>query len=308
MIMYDLIIIGGGPAAMSAGIYAARKKIKTLLICKVLGGQMNEAGQVENYLGFESVLGAELVQKFVNHLKKFEIEIKEREEVQAIKRLTDSGFEILTGHNNRYQARALIIASGRGPKKLNVPGEEKFIGKGVSFCAVCDAPLFKDKEVAVIGGGNAAAESVLEVAKYASKVYLLSLYSNLVADKIYQEKIEAAGNIIVLFNTQVKKIQGEKFVTGLIYQDKVSQEEKKLAVQGVHIEIGSVPSSHFIKNMVELNKKEEIKIDAQNRTSQPGIFAAGDVTDTPAKQIIVAAGEGAKAVISASEYLAKLSS
>ena len=304
--MRDLIIIGGGPAAMSAGIYAARKKLKTLLICKELGGQMNEAGQVENYLGFESILGMELAQKFVSHLRKFDLEIKEKQKVKEIKKSADSGFEILTGHNDKEQARALIITSGKGQKKLGVPGEEKFIGKGISFCAVCDAPLFKNKEVAVVGGGNAAVQSALEMAQYASKVYLLSLYPKLVADKIYQGKIEAASNIEILFNVQVKEIQGDKFVTGLIYQDKISQEKKKLSVEGIHIEIGSVPSSNFIKGVVKLNKQGEIKIDSLNRTSQPGIFAAGDVTDVSHKQIVIAAGEGAKAALNAYGYLSKL--
>lgn len=304
--MHDLIIIGGGPAAMSASIYAARKKLKTLLICKELGGQMNEAAQVENYLGFESILGIELAQKFVSHLRKFDLEIKERQEIQEIKKLADSGFEILTGHNDRYQAKALVITSGKGPKKLGVPGEEKFIGRGISFCAVCDAPLFKDKKVVVAGDGNAAVQSALEMAKYASKVYLLSLYPKLLADKLEQEKIKETSNIEVLFNVQVKEIQGNKFVTGLIYQDKVSQKEKKLSVQGIHIEVGSVPSSNFIKGVVKLNKQGEIKIDSLNRTSQPGIFAAGDVTDVSHKQIVIAAGEGAKAVLNAYDYLSKL--
>ena len=304
--MYDLIIIGGGPAAMSAGIYAARKKLKTFLICKELGGQMNEAGQVENYLGFESILGAELAQKFVSHLRKFDLEIKENQEVQEIKKLADKGFEILNNQNDKEQAKALIIVSGKGMKKLGVPNEEKFIGKGVSFCAICDAPIFKNKEVAVVGGGNAAAQSALEMAKYASKVYLLSFYPELLADKINQERIEAVSNIEVLFSVQVKEIQGDKFVAGLIYQDKDSQEKKKLSVEGIHIEIGSVPSSNFIKDMVKLNKKGEIEIDSRNQTSQPGIFAAGDVTDVSHKQIVVAAGEGAKAALNVYDYLNKL--
>jgi len=308
--MHDLIIIGGGPSAMSAGIYAARKKIKTLLICKELGGQLNEAGQVENYLGFESILGAELAQKFVSHLKKFDLEIKEKQEIKKIERLADSGFKILNGHNDKEQSRAIIITSGKCSRKLGVPGEEKFIGRGISFCAVCDAPLFKDKEVAVVGGGNAAVQSALEMAKYASKVYLLSLYSKLMADKFEQEKIKAASNIEVVFDVQVKEIQGDRFVSGLIYQDTPNlslgggrKEKKKLSVQGVHIEIGSIPSSNFIKDVVELNEKGEIKIDYQNRTSQPGIFAAGDVTNVSHKQIVIAAGEGAKAALNACEYL-----
>jgi len=307
--MYDLIIIGGGPAAINAGIYAARKKLKALLITKNWSSQINESGQIENYLGFESILGAELVQKFVSHLKKFDLEIKQGQEVQKIKKLTDGGFEILDGRNNKEQARALIIAIGKGPKKLGVPGEEKFIGKGISFCAICDAPLFKNKEVAVVGGGNAAVVSALEMAKYASKVYLLSLYPKLVADKLEQERIKAIPNIEVLFNVQVKEIQGDKFVTGLIYQDasrlnsSKDQEKKKLSVQGIHIEIGSVANSSLVENVVELNKQGEIKIDSQNRTSQAGIFAAGDVTDVSHKQIVIAAGEGAKAALNAYDYL-----
>jgi len=304
--IYDLIIIGGGPAAISAGIYAARKKIKTLLITENWSNQISEAGQVENYLGFESILGVELVQKFISHLKKFDLEIKEKQEIQEIKKLTDGGFEILDSHHNKEQAWALIIASGKGPKKLNVPSEEKFIGKGISFCATCDAPLFKNKEVAVVGGGNAAAIAALETAKYASKIYLLSLYPKLLADKLEQEKIKSASNIEILFNIRVKEIQGDKFVTGLIYQDKISQEEKKLSVEGVYIEIGSAPSSNFIKNVVKLNKQGEIEIDLRNQTSQPGIFAAGDVTDVSHKQIVIAAGEGAKAALNAYDYLNKL--
>jgi len=303
---YDLIIIGGGPAAISAGIYAARKKIKTLLITENWSSQMSEAGQVESYLGFESISGVELVQEFISHLKKFDLEIKEKQEIQGIKKLTDGGFEILDGHHDKYQARALIIASGKGPKKLNVPGEEEFIGKGISFCATCDAPLFKNKEVAVVGGGNAAAIAALETAKYASKIYLLSLYPKLLVDKLEQEKIKSASNIEILFNIRVKEIQGDKFVTGLIYQDKISQEEKKLSVEGIYIEIGSMPISNFIKGVVKLNKPGEIKIDSRNQTSQPGIFAAGDVTDVSHKQVVIAAGEGAKAALNAYDYLNKL--
>lgn len=301
-VMYDLIIIGGGPAALSAGIYAARKKLNILLLAKEWGGQMNEAARIENYLGFDSVLGPELVQKFIAHLKKFDVEIKEKQEVQEIKEV-NSGFEVLSVNGDKHQGKSLIIASGKGPKKLGVPGEKEFIGKGVSFCATCDAPLFANKKVAVIGGGNAAAEAALETSKYASEIYLLALNSKLRIDKVEQEKIKAASNIKILFNVQVKEIQGDKFVTGLIYHDKISKEEKRLSVEGVYVEIGSVPLSNFAKNVVELNKEEEIKIDHKNRTSCSGIFAAGDVTDVSHKQIIIAAGEGAKAALSASEYL-----
>ncbi|OPL12076.1 MAG: hypothetical protein AVO34_02380 [Firmicutes bacterium ML8_F2] len=300
--IYDIIIIGGGPAALSAGIYAARKKLNLLLLVKEWGGQMNEAARIENYLGFNSISGAELVHKFITHLKKFDLEIKENQEIKEVKK-AGLEFEVISVNGDKHQGKSLIIASGKGPKKLGVPGEEEFIGKGVSFCATCDAPLFANKKVAVIGGGNAAAEAALETSEYASEIYLLALNPKLRIDKVEQEKIKAASNIKILFNVQVEKIQGNKFVTGLVYRDKISQEEKKMSVEGVYIEIGSVPISNFVKSVVELNKEGEIKTDFRNMTSCPGIFAAGDVTDVFHKQIIIAAGEGAKAAISASEYL-----
>jgi len=264
------------------------------------------AAQVENYPGFESVSGAQLVQKFVKHLKKFEIGTREEEKVELIKLVKKTKklpeFSVLS-NKDKYLTKAIIITTGKSPAHLNVSGEREFLGKGVSYCVTCDGPLFKNKEVAVIGGGNAGLGTALELSKYTRQIYLLEFQPELMADEILQEAIKKISKIIALTNAKVKEIHGDKFVKGLTYQDRISQEIKNLSVQGVFVVIGSIPNSQLVKNIVKLNKQGEIKINSQNMTSQKGIFAAGDVTDTPHKQIVVAAGEGAKAALSAYNYL-----
>ena len=300
--MYDLIIIGGGPAAVSAGIYAARKKMKTLLIAKSWGGQAALAPLVENYAGVEPISGAKLVERMVGQLKKNEIEIKEGLGVKNVL-LVDKGLTVeVETEDGSEQGRALIIATGRTPKRLGLPNEEKFIGKGIVFCATCDAPMFKDKEVAVIGGGNSAANTALEAAVYASKVYLLAR-SVLRADEVLQERLEKSDKIEIMTGATVQEIKGDKFVSGLVYKNNDSEEMKEMSVEGIFVAIGSIPNSSFIKNVVELNKWGEIKINSRNATSRPNIFAAGDVSGVLYKQMIIAAGEGAKAALSAYKYI-----
>ena len=301
--MYDLIIIGGAPAATSAGIYAARKRIKTLLITKDWGGQAVLAPWIENYPGFESISGADLVNNFVNQLKKNELEIKEGLKVKEMNLTKDNSVIEVKTDKDIYQAKTVIIATGRTPRKLGLPNEEKFIGKGISFCPTCDGPLFKDKEVAVIGGGNMGLSTALELTAYASKMHILEYSPKLKADGFFQEKIKTISKINVLTNVQVTEIKGEQFVNGLVYQDRSSGKSKEISIEGIFVSIGSLANSAFAKDMVELNKQGEIKIDPKNRTSQPNIFAAGDVTDVSHKQIIIAAGEGAKAALNAYEYL-----
>ncbi|MBL7053427.1 MAG: FAD-dependent oxidoreductase [Candidatus Portnoybacteria bacterium] len=302
--MYDLIIIGGGPAAVSAGIYAARKKLKTILITKGWGGQMALAPEIENYAGFESITGAELVSKFTQHLKKNELEIKEGVEIKDIK-LVDNLVEVKV-NDDVYQAKVAIITTGRNPRKLGLPNEDKFIGKGISYCSTCDAPLFRDKEVAVIGGGNMGLGTALDLITYASKVYILEYSPELKADKYFQEKIKKIDKIEVITSVKVAEIKGDQFVSSLTYSNGTGGKNKELPVQGIFIAIGSDASSFLVKNVVELNKENEIKIDSRNRTSQPNIFAAGDVTDISHKQIVIAAGEGAKAALNAYDYLQNL--
>jgi thioredoxin-disulfide reductase len=307
--IYDLIIIGGGPAGISAGIYAARKKIKTLLIAKQLGGQPAEAWEIENYLGFEKISGVDLAQKFAEHLKKFsaDIKIKEKESVDKIIKNASNEFEINAG-KNIYQTKTIIVATGSSPRRLNIPGEENFIGRGVVFCATCDAPIFSGKSVAVIGAGNSGMNAVLQLTKYAKKIYLINKYPDLSkGDSMYAEQIKQSPLVEIINNSLPKEIKGDKFVSGLIIENSETKANQELAVEGVFVEIGSLPSLQFLSDLVEYNQKGEIIINPENNmSSQSGIFAAGDATNIPHKQIIIAAGEGAKAALGAYYYLTKI--
>jgi thioredoxin-disulfide reductase len=305
--MYDLIIIGGGPAGITAGIYAARKKLNTLILSKDFTGQVGKAFSIENYPGFKKILGIKLIEKFKKHLEKFDVDINEGEEVTKIKKRKDGTFEVKTTQRDRYLTKAIIITSGRDPRPLEVPGEKEFLGRGVSYCVTCDGVMFAGKTVAVIGGGNAGFEAALELSKYCPKIYILEFLPQVKADESTQEKVQKSGKIEVVTNAQIKEIKGKNFVDSLIYQDRTTKKEIELKVQGVFVEIGSVPATGFIKGLVEFNERDEIKINPRTcATKTPGIFAAGDVTDVKYKQIIIAAGEGAKAALSAYEYIQKM--
>jgi len=303
--LYDLIIIGGGPAGVAAGIYAARQKLDTLLIAKSFGGQMaRKAVDIENYPGFEKISGLELIQKFEKHLRKNKIDI-ERDSIGRVKKI-ESGFSVSTGSKKQFQAKAVIITSGADPRPLEVPGEKEFIGKGVSYCTACDGPLFADKNVAVVGGGNSGFEAALSLSRYAKKIYILEFGPQVKADETNQ-KIAQKSGIEVIVNAALKKIQGKKFVDSVIYQERQLGKLINLKVQGVFVEIGSQPATSFVKDLVEFSERDEIMIDPKNSmTKTPGLFAAGDVTNVRYKQIVIAAGEGAKAALSAYEYLQKL--
>jgi len=304
---YDIVIIGGGPAGITAGIYAARKKLNALLVCNDFIGQAGQAFFVENYPGFEGISGHELMKKFKNHLKKFEIDIKEGEKVENIFRKKDGSFEIITFKKNKYYSRAVIVASGIPPKSLNVPGEKKFIGKGVSYCTTCDAPIFRDKDVAVIGGGNSALEAAIELSKYCSKIYILNNKKDFKADEIIIQKVKKIKKVQILLNSEIEEIKGKKFVESMTYKDLETGRLESLSVQGIFVQIGMVSATIFLKGLVDFNEKGEIKIDPiTHQTKTEGIFAAGDITNIPSKQIIIAAGEGAKAALSAYSYIKSL--
>ena len=305
--IYDFIIIGGGPAGTTAGIYAARKKLNGLLISRDFIGQVGKAFFVENYPGLEDVKGLDLAKKFEKHLRKFRIEIHEGEGASRIFRKEDGNFEIKSKKGKNYLTRAIIIATGRDPRPLEIPGEKEFLGKGVSYCTTCDGPLFQDKDVAVIGGGNAGFGAALELARYCSKVYILHHGPEPKADEIAQERVKAVKEIELFLNAEIKEIKGQDFVKSIIYQDLKTKKQIEIFVQGVFVQIGSIPATGFVKDLVDFNKKDEIKIDPRTcQTKTPGLFAAGDVTDVPVKQIVVAAAEGAKAALSAYEYIQKL--
>jgi len=301
MKVYDIIIIGGGPASFAAAIYAVRKKLKTLVLAKEIGGQALWSSNVENYPGFESISGYELIKKFEEHAKKLEIEIKTGEEVISIEKI-DGNFEIKT-NSKSHAAKTVIIASGKRPKQLNIPGEKEFLNKGVAYCATCDAPMFADKNVAVIGGGNSALDAVLQLISIAKKIYLVNNSPQLTGDAVMIEKAEKSKKVNILNNAKTIAIYGKEMVQQLEIKKEGEEKEEYLDVDGIFIEIGSVPNSEFAN--VDRNEFNEIKINPENGTSVQGIFAAGDVTDVAEKQIVIAAGEGAKAVLSVFKYLSK---
>ncbi len=300
MQIYDLIIIGAGPAGITASVYAARKKLNFLVISLDIGGQTAWSGEIENYTGYQFITGPDLTQKFEEHLRKYGIALKENEEVLEIAK---SG-EIISVNTNKgnYQSRTVIIASGKKSRELGVPGEKEFKNHGLTYCATCDGPLFSGKVVAVIGGGNSALDAALQLTKIAKHIYIINITEQLAGDQIMLEKIKQAENVTILNSHQITAISGDRFVRAIKIKNKDGQ--KELAVEGVFVEIGLIPNSSFAKN-VEKNTKNEINIDLANQTNIPGVFAAGDVSNVLEKQIIIAAGEGSKAALSAFRYLAR---
>lgn len=296
--MYDLIIVGGGPAGVGAGVYAGRKKIKTLLITDSFGGQSIVSLDIQNWIGEKSISGLDLAKKLEEHLKSQKnIDILEGDLVVEIKK-NNSNFEVQTKGGKIFQAKYLLITAGSRRKKLNVPGEEKFNGRGVFYCAICDAPLMKNKPVAVIGGGNAGLEAVVDLFPHASFIHLLEFKDYISGDPLTLEKIKNQPKVQIITSAQTLEILGENFVTGLKYKDLISEEIKELKVEGVFVEIGSVPNSEIVKDLVELNNFGEIIINPLNqKTSCEGIWAAGDVTNFPYKQNNIAVGDAIVAVL-----------
>jgi alkyl hydroperoxide reductase subunit F len=303
--MYELIIIGGGPAGMTAAVYAARKKLNTLLISYDIGGQVLWTVGVENYMGYQFIEGPELMQKFQEQVRQFPLDMKTGERVSSLSPIS-RGFEARTDKGESYQTRAAIIATGKRPRQLNVSGEEKLRGRGVTYCAICDGPLFAGENVAVIGGGNSALEAAEDMIKIAERVYLVSL-TPLTGDQILIDKVKVANNLTMFLEHEVLEIKGESRVEGIRVRDLKSKQERELDVSGIFIEVGLIPNSEPFKGIVHLNRLGEIEVNCANETGVPGLFAAGDVTNVPEKQIVVAAGEGAKAALQAHRYLQRLS-
>ena len=304
--MYELIIIGGGPAGITAGIYSGRQKIKTLLITKTFGGQITQkAVMIENYPGFEKISGRDLIQKFEKHLKRFDIEIK-MDEVTEVKK-SNGNFLVITKDKSVFESRAVILASGSDPRRLEIPGEKEFLGKGVSYCPTCDGPLFSNKVVAIIGGGNVAFEAALYLSGIVRKVYILEFGEQVRADATNQELVKKTGKAEIITSAQTKEIRGDMFVKELVYEDRKEKREVVLPVDGVFIEIGLQPATSFIRDLVEFNERDEIIVDFETyQTKTPGLFAAGDCNIGKARQIITACGEGAKSAMAAFAYLRNL--
>ena len=296
--VYDLIIIGAGPAGITAAIYAARKKMNLLVLSKDIGGQTLWTGDIENYTGYQIVTGVELTEKFREHIDTYKISVNENENVLSVEKLKDS--VIVKTDKEQYSAMAAIVASGKTPKELDVPGEKEYKNKGVAYCATCDGPLFAKKRVAVIGGGNSALDAAISLSKIATEVHIINISDGFTGDVIMQEAVKGAKNVTIYNESRVKSIKGDKFVKSV--EIETPQGVKDIALDGVFVEIGLVPNSDFIKG-VKKNSLGEIEVNCACQTDIAGIFAAGDVTSVPEKQIIVAAGEGAKAALSAFRYL-----
>lgn len=298
--MYDLIIIGGGPAGLTSAVYAARKKMDTLLLTKEFGGQLMWTKEIENYMGYQFISGPELMSKFEDQVRRFAVETK-YQEVTGLAVHHDGSF-IVTTEEGEYQSKTVILASGKRSRRLGVPGELEFAGLGVSYCATCDGPLFTNKIVAVVGGGNSAVQAAIELSNVSPKVYLVTR-GEYVADPILIEKMKAAENIIEMPGYISEGIYGKDFVETLRIRDIDSGESQELEVKGVFVEVGLEPNSEFLADLVDLNEQKELIIDCRAKTNIPGLFAAGDVTNGPDKQIVIAAGDGAKAALMAYDYL-----
>ena len=302
----DLIILGGGPAGLTAGMYAARSRIPVALVEKGLpGGQMAATDMVENYPGFtEPVLGYELAQKMEEQARKFGLEIMQAEVSSVV--LNDRGFVIATEGSHNFTCRALILATGASPKKMHIPGELELAGKGVSYCAVCDGPFFRDMDVAVVGGGDAAVEEAVYLARFASKVHVIHRRDQLRAVKEIQERAFAEPKVVIHWNTVPSAVVGENEVRGLRVRSVTNASEDELTVGGVFFYVGINPSNGFFRDLVSTDDRGFVLTDDRMACSRPGIFAAGDIRSKSLRQICTAVGDGAIAAHSAQQYLEQL--
>lgn len=303
---YDLLVIGGGPAGVSAAIYAARKGIRTGLVADRMGGQLNDTMAIENFISLPLTDGPKLSSALEHHLKTYDIDLITMQRVKKL-RPTDKGeglVQIDLESGAQLEARSLVISTGARWRQLGIPGEERYRNKGVAYCPHCDGPLYKGKRVAVVGGGNSGVEAAIDLAGLASQVTLLEFAPNLKADAVLIEKLSSLHNVEVVTGAMTRAIEGDDgVVSALTYIDQRDGTEHRLALEGVFVQIGLVPNTEWLKGTLELNAQGEIIVDAKGQTSLKGVFAAGDVTTTPFKQIIIAAGDGAKAALGAFDDL-----
>jgi len=297
---YDVVIIGGACAGLTAGIYAGRRELKTLILTKDIGGQIALTTEVENYPGTGTIMGPQLAQNFKKQAEKAGAEIK-FDEVQSIEKKKDEF--IIKTKNSEFQALTIVLAYGLEQRKLDVPGESRLIGKGVAYCATCDGPLFKNKTIAVVGGGNSAFDSADYLADLAEKVYVLVRTDQYRAEEPLINSVQAKKNVQIMNFTEIKEFIGENKLEKVQIINNQTKEESELELDGVFVEIGWKTKTDMIKNLVDLSERGYVITDNQSKTSCSGIFAAGDITDTPFKQAVISAGEGAKAALSAAKYI-----
>ena len=303
--IFDVLVIGGGPAGNSAAIYAARKGIKTGLLAETFGGQVMETVGIENMIGTPYIEGPALMSQVEEHTKSYDVDIMKAQKAIAIHK--KDVIEVTLANGAILKSKTAILSLGAKWRNINVPGEVEFRNKGVTYCPHCDGPLFTDKKVAVIGGGNSGLEAAIDLAGLASHVYILEFLPELKADKVLQDRAEAHDNITILKNVATKEILGDEQVTGLIYTDRETGEDKTLDLEGVFVQIGLVPNTDWLKDSgIDLNNRGEIIVDNQGSTTVAGIFAAGDCTDQAYKQIIISMGSGATAALGAFDYLIRM--
>lgn len=299
---YDMLIIGGGATAMCAAIYAARKTLAVAMITIDIGGQMNETSDIENYLGFQSIDAKDLVSRFDEHVKSHNIPIGIGTAVKELNKDRDI-FIARMEDGTIYSGKTVVFAAGERHRQLGIPGEKEFTGKGVSFCAICDAPLFKEKKVMIAGGGNSAFTTALDLTRVNAGIVLVNFVKGWQADGSLQQRVRGYEKIEFLDFHEIIRIEGERNVQSAVVKNRQTGEERSMAVDGLFVEIGLLPNSDPVKNLADLDAKGEVVVDCLCRTNVPGLFAAGDVTNVPYKQIIIAAGEGSKAALAAYDYL-----
>ncbi len=303
---FDVLVVGGGPAGAAAAIYAARKGIRTGMAADRIGGQMLDTVDIENFISVSKTEGPKLSAAMENHIRDYEVDIMA---LQTAKRLTSAAqegglIEIETESGAKLKAKTVILSTGARWRNMNVPGEDKYRTKGVTYCPHCDGPLFKGKDVAVIGGGNSGIEAAIDLAGVVKSVTVLEFAAELKADAVLQKKLATLPNVKVILNAQTTEVNGDgKKVTGLTYKDRTNDEIKQVALEGIFVQIGLLPNTDWLKGTVGLTRFGEIEINAKGETNLPGVFAAGDCTNVPFKQIIIAAGAGATAALSAFDHL-----
>jgi alkyl hydroperoxide reductase subunit F len=304
---FDMLIVGGGPAGASAAIYAARKGIRTGILAERFGGQVMDTLGIENFISVKETEGPKLVQALEHHVKSYEVDIMNLQRAHALRK-TDRYLEVELINGAILKSKSVVISTGARWREMNVPGEQEYRNKGVAYCPHCDGPVFKGKRVAVIGGGNSGVEAAIDLAGIVSQVTLIEFDSKLRADAVLQSKLSSLNNVTVIKSALTKEVLGDgSKVNGLIYQDRRNNTDQKIELEGIFVQIGLLPNTDWLKGAVELSKHGEVIVDAKGETSLPGVFAAGDCTTVPYKQIIIAMGEGAKASLGAFDYLIRSS-
>lgn len=301
MKIYDVAVIGMGPAGISASIYAKRKGLETVIIGKGFGGQVTSTNEIENIIGIKETTGFEYSKMLKEHMKEYEID----EVLEYVLEIKDGEIKEIVTKDRIIYSKTVIIATGAKHKNLNIEGEKEFTGRGVHYCSTCDAPFYKGLDVAVVGGGNSGVEAAIELSNIAKNVKLIEFQKELKADKILVNKLIEKDNVEIITNSRSNKITGNDFVTEIEILNNETLESKKLDLDGIFIEIGLKPITDFVENLIELNENKEIIVNSKNETNIKGIFAAGDCTNVPYKQIVISVGEGAKAALSAFEYIVK---